>query len=88
LNGVLTASINEYYLCHIFKEKMEMTLKEYLMQKKLITAIELLENSNMKISDISDQLHFASLHTFGLAFKRHTGVSPSQYRKALAAHQP
>ena len=67
---------------------MEMTLKEYLMQKKLITAIELLENSNMKISDISDQLHFASLHTFGLAFKRHTGVSPSQYRKALAAHQP
>ncbi len=78
-------SYNDYYLCHIFKEKMEMTLKEYLTQKKLITAMELLENSNMKISDISDQLHFTSLHTFGLAFKRYTGVSPSQYRKERAS---
>lgn len=78
-------SYNEYYLCHIFKEKMEMTLKEYLMQKKLITAMELLESSNMKISEISDQLHFTSLHAFGLAFKRYTGTSPSQYRKELAS---
>lgn len=74
-------SYNEYYLCHIFKEKMEMTLKEYVMQKKLITAMELLESSNMRISDISDQLHFTSLHAFDLAFKRYTGVSPSQYRR-------
>ena len=76
-------SYNECYLCHIFKEKMEMTLKEYLMQKKLITAIELLQSSNMKISDIADQLHFTSLHAFDLAFKRYTGSTPSQYRKEL-----
>lgn len=75
-------SYNEYYLCHIFKEKMEMTLKEYLMQKKLITAMELLESSNMKVSDIADQLHFTTLHAFGLAFKRYTGTSPSEYRKS------
>lgn len=74
-------SYNEYYLCHIFKEKMEMTLKEYLMQKKLITAMELLESSNMKVSDIADQLHFTTLHAFDLAFKRYTGINPSQYRK-------
>lgn len=54
---------------------------EYLMQKKLITAMELLESSNMKVSDIADQLHFTTLHAFDLAFKRYTGINPSQYRK-------
>ena len=73
-------SYSEYYLSHIFKEKMEVTVKDYIMQKKIIAAAGLLKNSNMSITEISEQLCFASLHTFGLAFKRYMHMSPSQFR--------
>ena len=75
-------SYSEYYLSHIFKEKMELTMKDYLMQKKIMTAAELLENSNMSISEIAEQLHFSSLHSFGTAFKRYMNMSASDYRKS------
>ena len=74
-------SYSEYYLCHIFRESMGMTLKEYLMQKKIKTATELLESSSMTISEIAEQLSFSSPHTFSIAFKRYTELSPSQYRE-------
>ena len=74
-------SYSEYYLCHIFRENMGMTLKEYLMQKKIKVAAELLENSSMPVTEIAEQLSFSSLHTFSIAFKRHTQLSPSQYRE-------
>lgn len=77
-------SYSEYYLSHVFREKMDMTMKEYILQKKLQMAATLLETSNMSITEISDQLHFAGLHSFDVAFKRHTGLSPSEYRKKSA----
>lgn len=77
-------SYSEYHLCHIFKEKMNLTLKEYLMRKKLMTAVELLKTSSMTVSEISDQLHFSSPHAFSLAFKRYFDCSPSSYRNSVA----
>lgn len=72
---------SEYYLSHVFREKMDMTMKEYILQKKLQMAATWLETSNMSITEISDQLHFAGLHSFGIAFKRYMGMSPSEYRR-------
>ena len=60
---------------------MDVTIKDYLMQKKIMTAAELLQNSNMSISEIAEQLHFSSLHSFGTAFKRYMGDNASDYRK-------
>lgn len=78
-------SYSEYYLSHIFREKMDMTMKDYLMQKKIMTAAELLKTSNMSISEIAELLHFSSLHSFGEAFKRYMQMSASAFRqKALA----
>lgn len=78
-------SYSEYYLSHIFKEKMGFTIKEYILRKKLATAADLLETTSMSVSDISEQLHFSSLHSFGVAFKRHMNISPSEFRKARQA---
>ncbi|MBR7165877.1 MAG: helix-turn-helix domain-containing protein [Clostridia bacterium] len=74
-------SYSEYHLCHVFKEKMNLTLKEYLMQKKLMMAVELLETSSMTVTEIAGQLCFATPHAFSLAFKRYFDTSPSAYRK-------
>ena len=74
-------SYSEYYLSHIFKEKMDMTIKDYVMQKKIATAAELLQSSNMSIGEIAEQLNFSSLHSFGQAFKRYMNMSASNFRK-------
>ena len=78
-----TLSYSEHYLSHVFKEKMDITLKEYLTQRKIAKATELLESDKLSITEVSNQLQFSSLHAFGLAFKRCVGVSPSQFRKHL-----
>lgn len=74
-------SYSEYYLSHVFKENMEMTMKHYLMQKKILTAAELLKNSNMTISEIAEHLHFSSLHSFSDAFKRYMHTTASDFRR-------
>lgn len=73
-------SYSEYYLSHIFREKMDVTIKDYLVKKKIITATELLKASNMSITEIAEHLHFSSLHSFGQAFKRYMNMSASEFR--------
>lgn len=79
-------SYSEYYLSHVFREKMDMTIKDYLMQKKIVTATALLSTSNMTIGEIAEHLNFSSLHIFGKAFKRYIGTSASEFRRN--AHRP
>ena len=73
-------SYSEYYVSHIFKERMGITVKEYLMRKKIKMAAELLETSSMNVSEIAEALSFSTPHSFGLAFRRYMQVSPSEYR--------
>ena len=55
-------SYNEYYLSHVFKEKVGITIKEYITQKKISHACELLKTSQLGIEEISEYLNFASSH--------------------------
>lgn len=71
---------NEDYISHLFKKKMGITLKEYLLRKKISAAMELLDTSNLKIEEIADYLNFNSAHTFYQAFKRIAKVSPTEYK--------
>lgn len=73
-------SYSEFYISHLFKEKMGMSMKEYLMQKKMMAAIELLPNSELTIGGVAEYLGFGSAHTFAQAFKRYYGVSPTEYK--------
>lgn len=76
-------SYSEYYLSHIFKEKMEITIKEYLMQRKILAATELLKNTSMGIEEIAEHLNFSSAHTFRQAFKRYMNMNASEYRNRM-----
>lgn len=73
-------SYNECYLSHLFKEKTGITVKEYLLKKKILKAAELLKDENITVAQISDYLNFASPHTFSQAFKRFWGASPKEFR--------
>ena len=73
-------SYSEYYLSHTFKERMGMTIKEYLMRKKMKMAVDLLTTSSMTITEIAETLSFNTLHSFNTAFKRYMQISPREFR--------
>lgn len=74
-------SYSEYYLSHIFSEKVGMSIKEYIIKKKLQSAAQMLRITNLSVGEISDSLNFSNQHTFRQAFKKEYGMSPSEYRK-------
>ena len=72
---------SEYYISHLFSEKMGMTIKEYITRKKVLHAAALLQDSNITVSETAEAVGFASAHSFRLAFKRYLQCSPTEYRK-------
>lgn len=80
-------SYSEYYLSHVFSEKMGITIKEYLLRKKIMTAAELLKQNTMSIGEIAELLHFNSSHSFGAAFKRYLNMSACEFRDQAKKQQ-
>jgi len=46
-------------------------------------SLRLLAETDLKLAEIAEQLHYANLSNFQRFFKRRTGVSPNKYRESL-----
>lgn len=68
---------------HKFKQDMGTPPREYINFCKIEKAKELLLDSTLShsITDIAYDLNFTSSDYFSYAFKKYTGVTPSQYKK-------
>lgn len=69
------------YLRSIFKEYMGVSLSKYITNQKIQHACKLLIETDESIQTISDKLDFSSINYFYPYFKKHTGMTPSQYRE-------
>lgn len=67
------------YFLRQFKKNIGKTPMAYVNQVKIDRAKDLIENSDMNITQISEFLGFSSIHHFSNSFKKITGVSPKQY---------
>ena len=65
----------------LFKQTTGTTLWRYHSSARTERAKRLLATTTLSIGEISDELHFESPYYFCNAFKKQTGISPSQYRK-------
>ena len=72
---------NRATLCREFKTQTGMTLIDYINQKKLAYAKELIDDSQLTFTQISARLHFNSIHYFTRFFKSGTGMTPKQWRR-------
>lgn len=75
------AHINKYYLSHSFTTFLGMSPINYLIQKRLEVARELLTSTNHSIAQIASSAGFASQSYFSQIFKKSMGLTPNQYRK-------
>ena len=69
--------------CRIFKEIMNKTPNDYLVEYRINKSIDLLADSNKKITDVAYYCGFNGSSYFSETFKKVMGVTPRQYRKRL-----
>lgn len=68
---------------HLFKECIGQSPTAYFISIKIKKACELLENTDMSISEICEQVGISDQNYFSRIFKKHTGKSPTSYRKSF-----
>lgn len=78
-----TLNISRRMFEHRFQRKMNIAPAAYLRAKRLRRAMELLENSDMQITEIAYAAGFANAAHFCTLFRKHQGMSPKQYRAGL-----
>ena len=64
-----------------FKNEMEVKPSEYLANLRIERAKDLLRNTNMLIKEISNAIGYEDDGSFTRRFKKHTGMTPGQYRE-------
>lgn len=73
------------YMVANSKDKVEKTvsnsLQEYLIVYRMKIASKLLLDTDLTVQTIAGQVGYSDAFTFTKAFKRHTGKSPSDYRR-------
>lgn len=64
----------------VFKKFYELPIRAYDIKMRLEESLELLEETDMKINEISRHFGFQASSHYSNRFKQEYGVSPSQYR--------
>ena len=72
--------VSESYLSSTFKMQTGTNFFTYVENMRMDKAKELLRQTNLKISDISTQVGYASVNSFCRAFKRSTGYNATNFR--------
>ena len=71
-----------------FKSATGVTPLAYLQKLRIATAKRLLETGRSPIQEVSSQVGYEDLIFFRNLFKRHTGLSPGDYRRRFGAQAP
>lgn len=74
--------ITPKYLSKIVKETSGQSAPEWIDQYVILEAKQMLKHSDLCIKEISDELNFANPSFFFKYFKKHTGMTPNQYRNS------
>ncbi len=73
--------VSKTYFCYLFKMLTHKTFVEYLTDRRLEKAMELLRQTNRSIIDISQAVGFHDSAHFSRTFKQARGISPREYRQ-------
>lgn len=76
------SGISPNHLSEKFKQVTGIKFVDYVARTRVQKARELLQNSNLRISEIAFAVGFQSLSQFNRVFKKLTQDSPTQFRAA------
>jgi AraC-like DNA-binding protein len=77
-------NISLNYFGKYFKKQTGETLQEYISNYKLRLIEARLLNTDMRINEIADELHFSDESHLNKVFRKHKGINPSEFRKTFS----
>lgn len=77
------AGVSLNYLNNLFDKQFGMTVNHYINYLRIEEAKKLIERTDISLTEIYKQIGYKNNQNFSKQFAKHTGLSPSQYRKQL-----
>jgi two-component system response regulator YesN len=68
------------YVSGLLKQMTGIPLHRYVLHLRLMHAVQLIENTDLTVSEIADASGFYDVAYFSSYFKKHFGVTPTKYR--------
>jgi AraC-like DNA-binding protein len=78
-----SANLSKYHFCRIFKKYTGMNPVQYVRYARMEKAKILLKKNNMTISMVASDVGYHDLSNFDRQFKRHTGMTPNDYKSSV-----
>jgi len=75
------AGMSKFHFCRHFKSDTGLTFREFLAQRRIARAAELLTKGDRSVSQVYLDVGFKDLSHFGRVFRKITGQPPSRYRR-------
>ena len=74
------ACLSRYHFLRLFRRAFNKTPHQYLTQRRIEKAKELLSSSGLTVTDVCFEVGFESLGSFSSLFHKHVGHPPIAYR--------
>lgn len=75
--------LNKIYFCRFFKQETGENFNDYLTLVRMNKAMEFLRQPSVKVYEVCELVGYKTPRYFYKLFKKHTGYTPSEYRKHL-----
>ncbi|MBQ7320157.1 MAG: AraC family transcriptional regulator [Clostridia bacterium] len=77
--------LSRYHISHIFSHKLNINFNRYINSLRISSACRLLRSTDRSITEIAGLSGFNTSRSFNRAFFDQMGLSPTQYRRAMAS---
>lgn len=78
---LLYVCLSPGYLSALFKKQYNQNFVDYINEEKCRRACALIQQGQLRIYEISYRLGFENAYYFTRVFKRHVGMTPTEYQK-------
>lgn len=73
--------VSPNYLTGLFREVVGVSLGRFILAERMEQAQQLLAKEGARVKEVASEVGFSDPYAFSRAFKRHTGVAPSQWQE-------
>lgn len=74
---------SETYFCKMFKQRYGLSFTAYLAEYRMREARKLLLQPTVNVREVGEKVGYSDATYFSRVFRRHVGMSPSEYRNAF-----
>lgn len=74
--------LSKEYVAYIFKKNVGKTVIEYINERKMLLAKNMIQSGEMSLGDIAKNLGYENYGYFSRIFKKHFNTSPGHFKKS------